>query len=222
MKPLLLAAFAAGLAVMMAKPGLADVGTGKNTFEANNCQDCHATDKAKAATDIQSHMNTKGPELWYAGSKFQKDWLAKWLAEPTKIRFMLHGVPSMKVDDHVKLSGDDAAQVTDYLMSLTSDLVKPGVIKPKKNPKGRLIFTKKMPCSGCHQFPTKKKYDGGRTGPSLVGAGDRLNPDWIYAYLANTDAFKPVRPMPNFAGILSEKDMINVARFVASFKSKNK
>jgi len=220
MKPLLLTFLACGLAVLAAKPGLADVGTGKTTFEANKCQDCHSVEKAGAAADIHAHMDTKGPELWYAGSKFQKDWLAKWLVEPTKIRFMLHGMPSMKIGDHAKLSADDAAQVTDYLMSLTSDLVKPGTIKPKKNPKGRLIFTKKMPCSGCHQFPTKKKYDGGRTGPSLVGAGDRLNPDWIYAYLANIDEFKPVRPMPNFVGILSDKDMINVARYVASFKSK--
>jgi len=220
MKPLLLAALAAGLAVTAATPGSADVAAGKAAFETNNCQECHTTDKAAAATDIQSYTATKGPELWYAGSKFQKEWLANWLIEPTKIRFMLHGTPSMEIGDHAKLSADDAAQVTEYLMSLTSDLVKAGVIKPKKNPKGRLIFTKKMPCSGCHQFPTKKKYDGGRTGPSLIGAGDRLNPDWIYAYLANIDKFKPVRPMPNFVGILSDKDMINVARHVASFKSK--
>jgi cytochrome c553 len=95
--------------------------------------------------------------------------------------------------------------------------VETGVVTPKKNPKGRLIFIKKMPCSGCHQFPGKK-FKGGSSGPSLVGAGERLNPDWIFAYLKKTKTFKPVRMMPIFAGVLSEKDMKFVAQHVASFK----
>jgi len=108
--------------------------------------------------------------------------------------------------------------VTEFLMSLTSDQVEAGVIKPKKNPKGRLIFVKKMPCSGCHQFPARKgKFSGGQSGPSLVGAETRLNPDWIYAYLAKPKVFKPVRMMPVFTGLLSEKDMQNVAAYVANF-----
>ena len=50
-----------------------------------------------------------------------------------------------------------------------------------------------------------------------VGAGDRLNPDWIYAYLLKPDVFKPVKMMPVFVGLLSEKDMQNVSAFVANF-----
>jgi len=30
--------------------------------------------------------------------------------------------------------------------------------------------------------------------------------------------FKPVKDMPNFVGILSDKDMLNVSRYVADFK----
>ena len=121
-------------------------------------------------------------------------------------------------NDHPALGADDAVSVTGFLMGLTSDIVEAGLIKPKKHPKGKLIFVKKMPCSGCHQFPTKKKFTGGRSGPSLVGAGERLNHDWIYAYLMNTDTFKPVRMMPSFTGLLSEKEMKAVAAFVANFK----
>ncbi len=51
-----------------------------------------------------------------------------------------------------------------------------------------------------------------------MGAGERLNPDWIYAYLRETRTFKPVRMMPVFAGILSDKDMKAVAAYVANFK----
>jgi mono/diheme cytochrome c family protein len=80
-----------------------------------------------------------------------------------------------------------------------------------------------MPCSGCHQYlGRKKKLSGGRSGPSLVEAGLRLNPDWILAYLQKPKVFKPVKMMPVFAGLLSDKDMLNVARYVANFKPKKK
>ncbi len=104
-------------------------------------------------------------------------------------------------------------------MSLTSADVEAGKIKPKKNPKGRLIFTKKMPCSGCHQYPGRKnKVSGGLSGPSLVGAGQRLNPDWILAYLQKPDVFKPVKMMPVFVGVMKDKDMVNVASYIGNFK----
>ena len=122
---------------------------------------------------------------------------------------------------HPALAGDEAASVSDFLMSLTSDAVEAGVVKPKKNPKGRQIFVKKMPCSGCHQFPGRKGViAGGRSGPSLVDAGVRLNPDWILAYLQKPEVFKPVKMMPVFVGLLSDKDMKNVATYVANFKPK--
>ncbi len=109
--------------------------------------------------------------------------------------------------------------MTDFLMSLTSDAVKAGVVKPKKNLKGKLIFIKKMPCNGCHQSPGRKgKITGGLSGPTLVGAGKRLNPDWIYAYLKTPSVFKPVKAMPTFAGILKDKDTKNVATHVANMK----
>ncbi|MFQ5439785.1 MAG: c-type cytochrome, partial [Paracoccaceae bacterium] len=96
-----------------------------------------------------------------------------------------------------------------------------GKVKVKKNAKGRQIFTKKMPCSGCHQYPGRRgKLAGGRTGPSLVNAGVRLNPDWVLAYLQKPKVFKPVKMMPIFVGILSDKDMKNVASYVGYFKPK--
>ena len=36
--------------------------------------------------------------------------------------------------------------------------------------------------------------------------------------MKNMDAFKPVRMMPNFGGILRDKDMKSVAAYVATFK----
>ncbi|NQU57006.1 MAG: c-type cytochrome [Rhodospirillales bacterium] len=201
---------------------LADAAAGKAAFEANKCTECHYTQGPAQEKTIDDVLAKKGPELWYAGSKFNADWLGGWLADPKPIRLLaFNSLSDPNPGDHPKLAAGDAASVKDFLMSLTVAEVEAGAVKAKKNPKGKLIFTKKMPCSGCHQYPDKKKgVRGGKSGPSLVEAGLRLNPDWILAYLQHPAVFKPVKDMPNFVGILSDKDMINVSRHIASFKPK--
>ena len=219
MRRTLISFVSVALMTAAATPGRADPAAGEQAFTANKCNDCHYTRGPATEKTIADQLAKKGPELWYAGSKFQKAWLTKWLQDPKPIRpLKYNSLTEDNPGDHPKLSGADAGNVTEFLMTLTSDKVEAGVIKPKKNPKGRLIFVKKMPCSGCHQFPTKKKFKGGRSAPSLVGAGERLNPDWIYAYLKDTETFKPVRMMPVFAGILKDKDMKAVSAYVANFK----
>ena len=213
--------FVFGVAVLIAAPRLAtaDPAAGEKVFNGNNCQTCHYTQGPAREKTIDDQLAKKGPELWYAGSKFQRPWLEAWLQDAKPIRLMKYNsVTEENPADHPSLSAADAAAAADFLMSLVSAKIESGVIKPKNNPKGRLIFTKKMPCSGCHPFPAKRKFSGGRSGPSLVGAGTRLNPDWIYAYLAQPDEFKPVRMMPKFGGLMSEKDMKSVSAYVASFE----
>jgi mono/diheme cytochrome c family protein len=200
-------------------PIMATAADGKEIFEANNCASCHYTEGPAREKTIADQLAKKGPELWYAGSKFQSAWLEEWLQKPTVIRPMQYNsITEKNPDNHPELAAADAKAVSDYLMALTSDVVEAGVIKPKKNPKGKLIFNKKMPCGGCHQYTSRKKVKGGMTGPTLIGAKKRLNPDWIYAYLKNPKVFKPVKMMPVFSGILSDKDMKSVSAYVANFK----
>lgn len=189
-------------------------------FKSSGCNDCHYTIGPAQEKTIDDQLSKKGPELWYAGSKFQQPWLQAWLQDPKPIRPMAYNsLTDKNPGDHPKMDAVGAASMTGFLMSLTSADVEAGLVKPKRNPKGKLIFTKKMPCSGCHLYPERSGVIGGLTGPSLADAGTRLNPDWILAYMMKPMVFKPVKDMPNFVGLLSEKDMLNVAKFVANFKS---
>ncbi len=219
MRPQFTQALAAAFMVAHAGAAPADAAAGKAAFEAKACTACHYTEGPAREKTIDDQLAKKGPELWYAGSKFQNDWLQAWLQDPQPIRpLKFNSLTEDNPADHPKLGGDEATSVTEFLMSLTSDAVEAGVIKPKKNPKGRLIFIKKMPCSGCHQYPGKKKrLTGVRSGPTLVDAKSRLSPDWIYAYLRDPKVFKPVKMMPVFTGLLNEKAMKNVAAYVANF-----
>ena len=207
------------LLALMALPGQA-AASGEQIFKDGGCADCHYTQGPARETSIEKKLAQNGPELWYAGDKFQKAWLEKWLANPQPIRpLKYNSLTEKNSGDHAKLAAADATAVTGYLMGLTSGEVKAGVIKPKKNAKGKQIFTKKMPCSGCHLYPGReKKIVGGLSAPTLVGANKRLNPDWIYAYLAKPTVFKPVKMMPVFTGLLKDRDMKKVSAHVANFK----
>ena len=192
---------------------------GGDAIFKKSCTSCHYTDGPAKEKTIADQLAKKGPELWYAGSKFQKAWLAAWLQNPKPIRPMQYNSLTEKnKGDHPKLSAGDAAGVTDFLMGLTSSEVKAGMLKAKASVKGRKIFSKDMPCGGCHEYEMKGEVHGGKSGPSLVGAGKRLNHDWIYAYLANIKVFKPVRDMPDFSSVLNPKALEDVAAYVADFE----
>jgi len=206
----------AALLVMTTAPSYA---AGGDAIFKKSCASCHYTDGPAKEKTIADQLAKKGPELWYAGSKFKKDWLVAWLQDPKPIRpLKYNSITDKNPGGHPKQSAGDAAATADFLMGLTSPEVKAGVIQPKASVKGRKIFSKDMPCGGCHEYATKGEVHGGKSGPSLIGASKRLNPDWIYAYLANIKVFKPVRDMPDFGSVLNPKDIEEVAAYVAAFE----
>ncbi|MDP6342762.1 MAG: c-type cytochrome, partial [Alphaproteobacteria bacterium] len=64
----------------------ADPAAGEKIFNDGKCTDCHYTKGPAREKTIADQLAKKGPELWYAGSKFQKEWLAGWLQDPKPIR----------------------------------------------------------------------------------------------------------------------------------------
>lgn len=209
--------FAAGVA--FASTSHAGVSEGKKIFDSKNCGACHQMAGPAKEKTIEDQLAKKGPELWYSGSKFQKDFLKGWLKDPKPIRPMeYYSLTKKNTGNHAKLDAKSADEVTEYLMSLTSDAVKKAGITPKGGPKGRIIFEKKQGCYGCHELTKGGNTVGGLTGPTLIGAADRLQPDWIYAYLANPNVFKPVKDMPVYVGILSDDEFKTLAEYVSSLK----
>lgn len=197
----------------------AGVAEGKKAFEAKKCSSCHRAAGGAAEKEIKDQLAKKGPELWYSGSKFKAGFLEKWLQDPRPIRAMAYNsISERNKGGHPRLAGREAVDIAQYLMSLRSDHVKALNIQPVENPKGRLVFVKKLSCYGCHTVNVRGKLVGGLSGPSLAAASERLDPDWIYAYLSNPAVFKPVKMMPVYAGILKDEEMRDVAAYVGSLK----
>lgn len=193
---------------------------GKNIFTSKKCGDCHLMTGPNTDKTFADKLKHKGPDLWFAGSKFKKDWLTEWLKEPKPIRPMeYNSIEKKNPGNHPKLSDKEAGDVAEYLMTLTSkDVVKGAVEDGKPSIQGKIVFEKKQGCYGCHAVAKAGKTFGGLSGPTFVDAGKRLQGDFIYAYLKNPKALIPVKRMPAYTGILNDNDMKNVAQYVTTFK----
>jgi mono/diheme cytochrome c family protein len=199
---------------------------------AERCAACHDLTGPAPAT-FQGVLERKAPDLFYAGAKFNRSWLVEWLQNPTIIRragvMFLNNIVNEDRKDRIreasvtpcpaKLGADEAEAVADYLMTLEDPEMALGVVDPAQDIKARKafrMFTKQLPCIGCHRIKFRKKEMGGISGPDLTDAGKRLNPDWIYARIENPQHWDPKTWMPRIEMSHRKREMLTL--FLAAMK----
>lgn len=174
------------------------------------CVSCHNL-KGPAPQSLQALWDRKGPDLFYAGNKYRREWLVEWMQKPQRLRpagefygkHIKTGTKSDEVDattfeNHVALSKDNAVAVADELLKLKphDDLIAKEKIEPGKIDKqmGEMNFDKFWGCMACHQI--EPDY-GGFSGPELYTVADRLQPEFIASFIRNPQAWDPKTWMPN-------------------------
>ena len=199
---------------------------------AENCAACHDL-TGPAPTTFQGVLTRKAPDLFYAGAKFNRPWLVEWIQNPTIIRragvMFLNNIVNEDRKDRIrqasvtpcpaKLGIGDAEAVADYLMTLKGPAMAAGVVDLEQTLKARKafrLFTKQLPCIGCHRIKFRKRELGGISGPDLTNAGARLNPDWIYARIENPQHWDPKTWMPRIEMSHRKREMLTL--FLSSMK----
>ena len=189
------------------------------------CDNCHRFSPITEKTSI------KAPNLFYAGNKFQKKWLRKYLQNPTPIRkagyitdpgFLL-GKPIV-AQPHVSLSKEEVEVMTSYLLSLK--IANLPVVKldnkqlsKDKKAKAKIFFERNYGCTSCHQaINLAKKVRGGISGPSLVDAGNRLQPDWVFQWLHNPKQFESTGRMPLYDFSNRNEDLLLLTKYILTLK----
>lgn len=197
------------------------------------CVACHAIAKPEKAS-LERILERKGPDLYYAGAKFNQEWLVAWLQNPTTIRpggaMFLHAVKGganraidtldpAKVTPHPKLSAADAKAAAELLMALKPDgLVTPGAHKGEPGGSmASMLFSKLRGCTSCH---AAKPGDPPLSGPELYSAGARLQPDFMLAYMKDPQRFDPHTWMPTLG--LTDADMQKLTSYMTTLKNQEK
>ena len=189
-------------------------GEGEGIFKAKKCSECHATSGPSKIATIEDWEKRKGPDLWFAGSKFQQAWLESWMAAPTPLRGVKWNTLEPNTEKHAALSGKEVHEVAEYLMSLKDKDVAAGAANPNvSKPQAKILFEKKNACNACHQVKSGSKTMGGVSGPTFVGAKDRLQPDWVVSFLKVSNRYEPKGRMPNFSH-LSDADVSTLAGYM--------
>ena len=203
-----------------------------NDIVKDQCVSCHNI-VGPAPSTFNKLIERNAPDLFYAGSKFNRSWLIDWLQNPTPIRysgnlFLNHVVvqngkdklAADAVESHPKLESWAAESVADHLMTLKDDQMAVGVIDRAKKfnkPKALTLFRKRLPCVGCHRIKWGRKTLGGVSGTDLTEAGLRLNPDWVYAMIDDPQYWDPKIAMPTLPMSHKKRELLTL--FIASFKN---
>lgn len=197
------------------------------------CVACHAITKPANAS-LERLWERKAPDLYYAGNKFNKPWLVSWLQNPTTLRAggvmyaktvkasadkSIDVIDTAQVPAHPKLSAADAAIAADLLMALKADgLVTPGAFKGE--PGGSMapmLFSKLRGCTSCH---AAKPGDKPTSAPEMFSAGDRLQSDFVHAYISNPQKIDAHTWMPSLG--LNEADVQKLTSYISTLKTEKK
>lgn len=174
---------------------------GKNLVRTLNCVGCHEIyDKGGDIRKFYEDKELAPPILTGEGKKVQPVWLFKFLKEVTPIR------PWLKVRmPTFDLSDEEAMSLVEYFVAMAGrePLLRYVQDKPmsEKDLKAAELLVSKdyLDCFGCHQQGEKKPEGPTENwAPDLFMARERLNPDWIIAWLRDPQLIQPDTTMPAF------------------------
>jgi len=189
----------------------------------NGCRECHRLSSKEKKSD-------KGPDLFYAGNKFYKNWLNKFLQSPTVIREVNIFSESGFLDEknkgsnpHVALAKEGAERVAKFLMTLRLPNLEVGKVNNEPLSKSeraqtKMLFERRFGCISCHRaLNLVGKVRGGVSGPSLVDSGLRLKPDWIFNWLKTPQKFMYEGRMPVFN--LDDQTTIRITKYIYGIRT---
>ncbi len=196
---------------LTAGAGIASAADGDELLNSK-CASCHDL-KGPAPVTVQEANKRKAPPLFYAGVKYNAEWLESWLQKPTRIRpagynYFKHikagvnnkpdTIDTSTLKPHPALSASEAKAATEALMKLKSHLGKLEADKPDEGSismmMGEMTFEKFAGCLACHEI--EHNY-GGASGPEMYTAAKRMKLNYIFSYTKDPQSWDPKTLMPN-------------------------
>ena len=187
------------------------------------CRECHRF-------SFKEKQLNKGPDLFYSGDKFYKNWLNKFLQSPMVIREMnffsgsdFLSEKANASEPHVALTKEGAKRVANFLMTLRLPNLEAGKVNEEplskaESARAKMLFERSFGCISCHRaLNLVGKVRGGVSGPSLVNSGLRLKPDWIFHWLKTPQKFMYKGRMPVFN--LNEETATRLTKYILSIRT---
>jgi mono/diheme cytochrome c family protein len=202
---------------------------GGETVFKKKCLSCHANTQTKKF-GIKKRLNRKGMPLWFAGSKYKKEWLEAWLVSPTPIYGVKWGTLEKGAYNHPAVNASEAKELTTYLLSMKDkkvaayspvNLSKSRGKRRSMLARTRQLFEKHQGCYACHRYLNRRNQElGGFSAPSMVDAAKKLHADWVLAFLHDPQRYYPNGscPIPGKSATnkYTDKNRAAIATYIAN------
>ena len=170
-------------------------GLGRAVMQQRNCVGCHVMEGAGGDyVTLVTDPSLGPPLLTPEGSRVQTDWLRVFLREPKTIRPWL----SVRMPTFA-LSTAETDQIGGYFRAVAAPNPRPPDVPAGVTATvGKELF-ELLKCQQCHvlgTIPTDQPTSN--LAPDLRLSRERLQPDWILAWLQNPSAILPGTRMPTF------------------------
>lgn len=184
---------AAGLLVLFQDPSLANDQSRTKDLLQQTCVQCH---RLEGTAD--SRFNLRAPDLIWAGSKYQRSWLIRWLTgkeAPLYVKGYRWDLTDVSAKHPVVTEGE-AGAIADYFAEHNKDpRVTVGAFDLSKVTKFDVAFGgaayKAHACLGCHTIEENGKLIGGQQSAALQKSGQRYDKDWLFRFGLNPQDFVP-------------------------------
>jgi len=136
-----------------------------------------------------------GPDLSGEGSRVRRAWLEQYLKRPKPLRPLLQArMPDFRLRDSEARVLADFISASFWSQDIPRSSPQTRVVLQETAQAGKRLFLESG-CFACHELGGK----GGKVGPGLDRIGERLNEDWIRAYLKDPQrTFRGEAMTPNY------------------------
>lgn len=177
--------------------GAAAIGRGLELIDRAACFACHNIEELAGRDRI-------APNLDGIGNKVHPQWLKRWLMDPK-------GYLEDTLMPNYGLDEEQALAITAYLMTLSKpDLAiaeSMAADAMRRNlDRGHEIF-ESSGCRDCHSLSDSAGFEG-VIAPDLTRIGDKVNAEWLAAWVKNPAHFQPGVAMPGFGFTAEEADLL--------------
>jgi len=203
-------------------PEATKLNTGRELFRERGCVNCHIgnTDPDMA------WMGRVGPDLRRIGEKTEPNWTRKWIENPWEFRPSTHmprlfglenrkSKPDTLEGPSAKLERDKAEieAISVYLFAASKLREKKAEAVPPGDPaKGKALF-ESVGCVACHSAEARdKRFNLSKHGPDLSRVGEKLKPEWIYAWIRNPHGYWTETRMPSLR--LSDDEAAQITAYL--------
>jgi mono/diheme cytochrome c family protein len=191
---------------------------GRELFVTQSCIRCHSVGNLSASeARASAELSRKNPDLAGAGSRLDRNWLYRWIADGAAVRNhtsmpqvfgghldaserhevvdLIAYLESLQDDSHIAAEAGTSTEASDFAQLARS---------------GEILF-ENLGCIACHRFTPPTEEDVHKR-TTLYAAGAKYRPGALAAFLKSPHAHYGASGMPDFR--LSEAEAEQLAAFI--------